>query len=533
MSQVFKGNGSKALSDHQQHLVVPVESSEEQMSAHHTRVVILGTGFSGLGMAIRLKQRGQEDFVVIEKAADVGGTWRDNTYPGCACDIPSHLYSFSFALNPNWSRAYSPQREIWDYLRHCAERYGIVPHIRWNSELLNASWHEDDQRWQITTTQGHYTANFLILGYGPLSEPSLPAIPGIDHFKGELFHSACWNHDYDLTGKRVAVIGTGASAVQFVPQIQPHVGHLSLFLRTPPWILPRHDHPIPAWQRAMFRFLPFTQRIARTKIYWRQELIALGFIRRTDILVRGMQISRSYLEKQVKDPLLQSKLTPHYTIGCKRVLLSDDFYPSLTRSNVEIITDRIREVQANSIVTEDGREHEIDTIIFGTGFHVTDAQLPKCIYGRGGRSLADNWHEGSSAYLGTTISGFPNLFLLIGPNTGLGHNSMVFMIESQLNYILDCLRMMNRRELRAVDVLPEAQEAFNAEMQKRMKGTVWTSGCKSWYLDANGHNTTLWPGFTFEYRRRTRRFDPQHYNLIPQQAPVHVGKAAAVQSKTR
>lgn len=533
MSPVFEGSGSKTLSDHQQHLAVPVESSEEQTSTRNARLVILGTGFSGLGMAIRLKQRGQEDFVVIEKAADLGGTWRDNTYPGCACDIPSHLYSFSFALNPYWSRAYSPQHEIWDYLRHCAERFGILPHIRWNSELLDASWNEVDQRWHITTTQGQFIANFLILGNGPLSEPSLPAVPGLEHFEGELFHSARWNHDYDLTGKRVAVIGTGASAIQFVPQIQPRVGHLSLFQRTPPWILPRHDHPIPAWQRAMFRILPFTQRIVRTKIYWRQELIALGFIYRSNMLESGMRLSRSYLERQVKDPMLRTKLTPHYTIGCKRVLLSDDFYPALTRSNVEVITDRIREVRANSIVTEDGREHEIDTIIFGTGFHVTDAQLPQCIYGNGGRSLADSWHEGFSAYFGTTASGFPNLFLLIGPNTGLGHNSLVFMIESQLNYILDCLRTMDRRRLRAVDVLPEIQEAFNAEMQKRMQGTVWTSGCKSWYLDAKGHNTTLWPGFTFEYRRRTRRFDPQHYNLIPQQASVHVGKAAAVLSETR
>ncbi len=532
MSRVLAGSGRKTLSDHQQHLAVPGESSEDETSILHVRVVILGTGFSGLGMAIRLKQRSQKDFVVIEKAADLGGTWRDNTYPGCACDIPSHLYSFSFALNPNWSSAYSPQREIWDYLRHCAERFGILPHIRWNSELLDASWNEDDQCWHITTTQGQFTADIIILGNGPLSEPSLPPIPGIERFEGELFHSARWNHDYDLTGKRVAVIGTGASAIQFVPQIQPHVGHLSLFQRTPPWILPRHDHQIPSWQRAMFRILPITQRFVRTRIYWQQELLALGFVYRPSIMESAMRLARRHLAEQVPDPVLQAKLTPHYTMGCKRILLSDDFYPALTQSNVEVITDRIREVWANSIVTEDGREHEIDAIIFGTGFHVTDAQLPQYIYGRGGRSLADSWHAGSHAYVGTTVSGFPNLFLLIGPNTGLGHNSMVFMIESQLNYILDCLRTMDRRNLRAVDVLPETQEAFNTEMQQRMQGTVWTSGCKSWYLDANGHNTTLWPGFTFEYRRRTRHFDPLHYNLIPQQASVHLGKAAAVQSET-
>ncbi len=497
------------------------------------RVVILGTGFSGLGMSIRLKQRGQEDFVVLEQSADIGGTWRDNTYPGCACDIPSHLYSFSFALNPYWSRSYSPQREIWDYLRRCAKRFGILPHILWNHKLMEATWNEEDQRWHITTSQGQIIANFLILGNGPLSEPSLPLIPGIERFEGVMFHSAQWNHDYDLTGKRVAVIGTGASSIQFVPKIQPQVSHLSLFQRTPPWILPRHDHRIPSWQRAMFRILPFTQRYVRTKIYWRQELIALGFIYRPNMLENGMQLAQSYLEKQVENPTLRAKLTPHYTIGCKRVLLSDDFYPALTQPNVDVITDRIREVRAKSIVTEDDREHEIDAIIFGTGFHVTDSQLPQYIFGIGGRSLADNWQEGSSAYFGTTVSGFPNLFLLIGPNTGLGHNSMVFMIESQLNYILDCLCMMDQRKLGVVEVRPEFQETFNVEMQKRMQGTVWTSGCKSWYLDANGHNTTLWPGFTFEYRRRIRHFDPQHYNLIPQQVSTQGRKGAFMQKKTR
>ncbi len=532
MSRFFAGSRSKTLPDDQTQ-IFSGEPSEDQPSRRHVRVIILGTGFSGLGMAIRLKQSGQEDFVVIEQAADIGGTWRDNTYPGCACDIPSHLYSFSFALNPYWSRAYSPQREIWDYLRRCAMRYGILPHILWNNKLLEASWNEEEQRWHISTTQGQLTANILILGNGPLSEPSFPLIPGIEHFEGVKFHSAQWNHDYDLTGKRVAVIGTGASSIQFVPKIQPHVRRLSLFLRTSPWILPRHDHRIPSWQRAMFRIMPFTQRLVRTKIYWQQELIALGFIYRSNILETGMQLSRGYLEKQVKDPVLREKLTPQYTIGCKRVLLSDDFYPALTQPNVEVITGRIRAVRANSIVTEDGLEHKIDAIIFGTGFHVTDSQLPQHICGRDGQLLADRWHAGSSAYFGTTIAGFPNLFLLIGPNTGLGHNSMVFMIESQLNYILDCLHTMDRRNLGVVEIRPEIQEAFNKEMQKRMQGTVWTSGCKSWYLDANGHNTTLWPGFTFEYRRRTRHFDPQHYNLIPQQVSTQIGKAAAVQSKTK
>jgi len=512
MSQAF-ASGGKTRSDNLRREVLPAESLNGDAPARHVRIAILGTGFSGLGMAIRLKQRGQHDFVVIEKADDIGGTWRDNTYPGCACDIPSHLYSFSFALNPHWSRAYSPQPEIWEYLRQCARRYGILPHIQWNSEMLDATWREDDRRWHITTTRGQLTADIFILGYGPLSEPSLPNIPGIECFEGVRFHSAQWKHDYDLTGKRVAVIGTGASAVQFVPLIQPRVAHLSLFLRTPPWILPRGDHPIPAWKQTMYRLLPITQRIARARIYGRLELIALGLVYRPGSMENFMGLARHYREKQVPDPVLREKLTPHYTMGCKRILLSDDFYPALTQPNVEVITEPIGEVRAHSLVTGDGIERDIDALICGTGFHVTDARLPHCVRGRNGQTLADRWVDGWSAYLGTTVSGFPNMFLLVGPNTGLGHNSLVYMIESQITYILDCLRIMDRRKLGTVEVRTEIQEAFNAEMQQRMPHTVWKSGCNSWYLDANGRNTTLWPGFTFEFRRRTRHFDPQHYDL--------------------
>ena len=381
----------------------------------------------------------------------------------------------------------------------------------------------------MARSANHPSLLFLALIYDGGKRPPYPE----DLFEGEKFHSAQWNHDYDLSEKKVAVIGTGASSIQFIPKIQPQVKRLSLFQRTPPWILPRNDHRIPSWQRALFRLLPSTQRFVRSRIYLRQELAVLGFIYRKDMLDGAMRLSLNYLKKQVNDPILRTKLTPHYTMGCKRVLLSDDFYPALTQPNVDVITDKIREVKSNSIITEDGLEHTIDAIIFGTGFHVTDSQLPCYIHGRDGHSLAEHWHAGSSAYLGTTVSGFPNLFLLIGPNTGLGHNSMVFMIESQLNYILDCMRTMDRRNLGAIEVRPEIQEAFDTEMQKRMQRTVWTSGCKSWYLDANGHNTTLWPGFTFEYRRRTHHFDPQRYTLIPQQVSAHDEKTVVAQSETR
>jgi cation diffusion facilitator CzcD-associated flavoprotein CzcO len=467
-------------------------------------------------MAIRLKQQGEDNFVVLEKAQDIGGTWRDNTYPGCACDIPSHLYSFSFALNPSWSRMFSPQPEIQAYLRSCAERSGVLPHVQWNSELLDATWSVDEGRWHLTTSQGPLTTDILILGNGPLSEPSLPAIPGLDTFEGMMFHSAYWNHDYDLTGKRVAVIGTGASAIQFVPHIQPQVQHLTLFMRTPPWIIPRNDHPLPTWQHSMFRLLPFTQRLIRNLIYGRLELAALAMVYKPDRMEAAMELAHEHLVAQVADPTLRAKLTPHYTMGCKRILLSDDFYPALTKPNTEVVTERIREIRPHSIVTADGQEYEVDALILGTGFHVTDAPLPRHIHGRGGRVLADSWQDGPHAYLGSTIAGFPNLFLLIGPNTGLGHNSMVYMIESQLTYILDCLHTMEQQHLQSFEVRPEIQESYNVEVQKRMKGTVWTSGCASWYLDAHGNNTTLWPGFTFEFRRRTRHFDAQHYDLVTQ-----------------
>lgn len=527
MFQVFaSGRGRETRPHDSQRTAFPSVSSHDEAPVRHVRVAILGTGFAGIGMAIQLKQHGYHDFVVIEKAADVGGTWRDNTYPGCACDIASHMYSFSFALNPHWSRAYSPQREIRAYLRSCAERFGILPHIQWNSELLDASWNENDQCWHISTSRGQLLTDILILGNGPLNEVSFPSIPGIEQFKGVLFHSAQWKHDYDLTGKRVGVIGTGASSIQFVPQIQPHVEHLTLFQRTPAWIVPRQDHPIAPWQQAMFRILPITQRIARSKIYWRQELIALGFVYRPSMIERTMPLVLKHLAAQVPDPELRAKLTPQYTMGCKRVLLSDDFYPALTQPNVEVITDRIREVRAHSIVTEDDREYEVDALICGTGFHVTDRRLPQSIHGRGGQSLAAKWNPSPGAYLGTTVAGFPNLFLLIGPNTGLGHNSMIFMIESQVTYILDCLRIMDRRNLQAVEVRPDSEKAFNREMQQKMQGTVWTSGCSSWYLDASGRNTTLWPGFTFEFWRRTRHFDPQHYDLIPRKVSTHVEKVA-------
>ncbi|HLZ60334.1 MAG TPA: NAD(P)/FAD-dependent oxidoreductase [Ktedonosporobacter sp.] len=477
----------------------------------HIHIAIVGAGFSGLGMAIQLKQHGYQDFVVFERASDVGGTWRDNIYPGCACDIPSNLYSFSFAQNPDWSHLYPPQEEIKHYLRECVQRFGISEHLRLNCEVRHAAWQEHGQCWHLSTEQGAFSADILIAGQGPLAEPALPRIAGIEQFEGAVFHSARWRHDYDLRDKHVAVIGTGASSIQFVPQIQPQVERLTLFQRTPAWLIPRGDREVAVWKRRLFRLLPFTQRFVRAKVYWEHEFTAIGFAYRPELLKTAAELAQRHLTVQVPDLALRAKLTPHYTMGCKRVLVSDDFYPALMQPNVEVVTEEIQEVRAHSIVTTDGRAHEIDAIICGTGFHVTDTQFPQSIAGRDGCSLTERWQQGISAYRGTTVSGFPNLFLMIGPNTGLGHNSMIFMIEAQITYILDCLRIMERKRWQSIEVRAESQELFNQDVQQRMQHTVWTSGCTSWYLDASGRNTTLWPGFTFNFWRQMRHFDVEHY----------------------
>jgi cation diffusion facilitator CzcD-associated flavoprotein CzcO len=481
----------------------------------HFRVAIIGTGFAGLGMAIRLRQAGIEDFVVLERAGDVGGTWRDNTYPGCQCDVPSHLYSFSFAPNPNWSRTFSHQQEIWDYLRDCSERYGVTPHVRFDHEVLHAAWDDDAAHWTLETAGGEVTADVVVSGTGGLSEPSIPSLPGLEDFQGAAFHSAEWDHDFDLEGKRVAVIGTGASAIQFVPRIQPQVESLHLFQRTPPWVLPHNDRPISRGERRAYRRLPLLQRVMRSAIYWARETFVLNFVN-PRIAKLPERIGRTHLRRQVADPELRRKLTPDYTFGCKRALLSNDYYPALTRSNAEVITSGIAEVRENSVVAADGTEREVDAIIFGTGFRVQDMPVIERVRGRDGLTLAETWRDSMQAYLGTTVSGYPNFFMLLGPNTGLGHTSVVVMVEAQIAYVMDALRAMDRQAWRTLEVREEAQRAYNVRVQKGLRGTVWNDGgCASWYLDRSGRNTTLWPSFTWRFRERTRRFDPAPYVARP------------------
>jgi cation diffusion facilitator CzcD-associated flavoprotein CzcO len=479
---------------------------------NHHHVIVIGTGFAGLGMAIRLLQYGMTDFVVLERAADVGGTWRDNRYPGCACDVPSQLYSFSFELNPSWTCSFSGQQEIWDYLRRCAERYGVRPHIRFHHEVLNAAWEHPRRRWRVRTTCGELTSDVLITGTGALSEPNIPNIPGLPSFRGTVFHSARWDHDHNLRGRRVAVVGTGASTIQFVPLIQPTVGSLTLFQRTPAWIMPRGERRIRSFEQRLYQAMPSLQRLVRAGIYCGRESLVPGFAVNPRLLTLAEVIARAHLRRQVVDPELRAKLTPDYTIGCKRILISDNYFPALTQSNVEAVASAITEVGEDWVQAADGTRRQVDTIICGTGFHVTDMPMASWLHGRDGRTLAEVWSGGAQAHRGTTVAGFPNLFMLVGPNTGLGHTSMIYMIESQLDYTIDALRHLRRTGAAAVEVRPEAQVAYNRAVQRRMQGTVWTTGgCASWYLDSHGHNTTLWPTFTWRFRRGTRSFQLAEY----------------------
>ncbi|HUF33443.1 MAG TPA: NAD(P)/FAD-dependent oxidoreductase [Acidimicrobiales bacterium] len=490
-------------------------------SANHVRVAIVGTGFAGLGAAIALQREGVEH-TILERADDVGGTWRDNRYPGCRCDVPSHLYSFSFAPNPDWSETYSPQPEIFAYLRRTAEEHGVIERIRFGHEVREARWDAAAQRWAIDTAAGPMTADVLILGNGPLAEPAIPDLPGLDTFEGTTFHSATWRHDHDLAGERVAVIGTGASAIQFVPEIQPVVGHLTLFQRTPPWVLPHRNRRISPAERALYRRVPAAQRAVRSMVYWSRELFGTSLLRNAKSLDGLERMARKQLHEQVPDAELRARLTPDYKPGCKRLLLSNDYFPALGQPNVDVANEKIVGVRPHAVVTADGVEHAVDTIIFGTGFHVTDNPVANRLRGVGGTTLADRWAStGAQAYLGTTVPGFPNLFLLAGPNTGIGHTSLVVMIEAQLAYITDALRLMDETGAASVDVRPTTFAAWSEEIQAKAAGTVWNSGgCASWYLDAEGRNTTLWPDHTYKFRARTRRFDASSYELTAPPVPT-------------
>jgi len=490
----------------------PAHDETSGPSDHH-RVVIVGAGFGGIALAIRLQREGVEDIVILEKEHDLGGTWYVNTYPGCQCDVPSLLYSLECAPNAEWTRTFAPQPEIEEYQRGVADRFDLKRLIRFGTELTGADWDPEGRRWSIDTSGGRMSADVLILAAGFLSEPSLPAIDGLDRFEGTVFHSARWRHDHDLGGERVAVIGTGASAIQFVPAIQPDVSHLTVFQRTPPWVTARPDRAFKEWEHRLLRRSPLAARVMRARIYWSRELLVLMFTRYPRLAKLAAAGARKHLEAQVDDPELRQKLTPDYALGCKRVLLSNEYFPALCQPNTELVTEPIREVLPHAIVTADGVEHPADTIILGTGFEATEPPVARRVRAADGRTMREHWDGSMKSYLGTTVAEFPNLFLIIGPNTGLGHSSMIFMIESQANYVVDALKTMAARNIASVSVRPEAMAGFDEEMQHKLSRTVWSTGCASWYLDASGRNTTLWPDFTWQYRQRTRRFDADRYLL--------------------
>ena len=483
--------------------------------------LVIGAGFAGLCAAIKLDQARECDFVVIEKGSDVGGTWRDNTYPGAACDVPSQLYSYSFAPNPDWSMSFSPQPEILAYIKRVADESGTLDRFVFDTLVEDATWDDAAQRWTVRTGSSAggdgttYSARTVISGAGGLSAPKLPDIAGIESFGGELFHSAEWDHEVDLAGKRVAVIGTGASSIQIVPAIQEKVAHLDVYQRTAPYVIPRNDRRYSRLERLALKKVPGLQRLYRTGIYWAREGYVPAFTMAPKLAMPAQKMALANIRKGIKDPALRAAVTPDYQIGCKRILISNTYYPALGSDNCDVVTDPIAEITPTGIVTADGTAREVDVLIIATGFHTTELPIAERVTGRSGRPLAAKWNEsGMSAYKGTAVADFPNLFFIVGPNTGLGHSSMVFMIESQVSYIVDALRTMRTEGHGSVEVTAAAEQAWSADLQRRMKRTVWSSGgCASWYLDKHGNNTTLWPRSTFAFRGETASFDPDVYTV--------------------
>ncbi|GLQ32024.1 flavin-containing monooxygenase [Litoribrevibacter albus] len=510
-----------------------------EMSGEQVQVAIIGTGFSGLCMAIKLLEAGITNFVLLEKKDQIGGTWRDNTYPGCACDVQSHLYSYSFEGNPEWSKVFSGWKEIQDYTLGCAEKYGLNKYVRTNFEVKSAVFDETQGVWTLTSVDGHQVkTQTFVMGTGPLHVPAIPNLPGLDSFKGEVFHSAEWNHDFNMKGKKVASIGTGGSAIQYVPEIAPEVDQLYVYQRTPAWVLPRNERAYTGVEKWMFRNVPGARKMYRSMLYWMNEsrLLPILHPKMANLLSK---LAKLHIRKYIKDPELREKLTPNYTIGCKRILISNRYLPTFNRSNVELVTDGIQSIGEDHIVTRDGKKREVDAIILGTGFHADPRNYMKnfTIQGKDGMKLLDAWKEGAEAYFGITVKGFPNMFQLVGPNTGLGHNSVIFMIESQVHYVIECLKKMKAKNAQTLEVKPDVQAGFNEWVQAGLKNTVWSSGCASWYLQDDGKNFTIWPGSTWSYRLKTRNVPDQSFywkalSELPSKATAQASDQLSVSDQT-
>jgi cation diffusion facilitator CzcD-associated flavoprotein CzcO len=476
-------------------------------------IAVVGAGFGGVGAAVMLRRAGYHDVSVFERGERIGGVWHHNTYPGAACDIPSHLYEFSFEPNPRWSRRYGPQAEIQAYLEDVARRYGVLERIRTGTEVTRATWSEERGNWRLETTAGDREAEVLLTACGQLSVPKVPPIPGLDRFEGPAFHTAEWRHDVELAGKRVAVLGTGCSGIQAVPAIQPIVERVDVYQRSPGWTIPKMDFDYSEAAKRLFERFPLLQRLDRMTIFALQELAAAGMTKHRWLLPAFRAVGRRQINKAIEDPELRRKVTPTDEIGCKRIMLTDDWYPTLTEPNVDLVTDRIAEVTVDSIRTQDGTERPTDVLVLATGFNSHGFVAPMEVVGAGGRTLAEEWADVARAYLGVSVPGFPNMFLLYGPNTNGGSGSVIYTIEAGMTHVIAALDELARSRARQIEVRRPVAEAFDRELRAALSGTVWHSGCTNWYVDENGNDPNQWPWLWTSYRRRTARIEPGTYEL--------------------
>ena len=505
---------------------------DQQQAGNGPRVIVIGSGFGGLGMGYALKQAGIEDFTILEKAQEVGGVWRENTYPGAACDVPSHLYSFSFEPHYPWSCRYGKQAEILEYLRHVARKHDLRRHIRFGAEVLGADWDEAAALWRVRLAGGEtLEAEVLVPAVGQLHQPQIPRIPGLEQFRGRAFHSARWDHGFDFKGKTVAVIGTGPSAVQLVPELARQVKKLHLFQRSPGWCVPKFDRPYSRFERKLLDTVPLLHDIDRTRIFWGFEFLATALLRRPLIGTAAKAVLRLSAEVltrlQVRDKALRAKLTPDYPMGCKRTLLSNDWLRTLAQPQVEVVTEAAAEITPTGIRSADGTLREVDAIVWGTGFASTEFLAPMDFRGREGRSLRERWKGGAEAYLGMAVSGFPNFYVVYGPNTNLGAGSIIYMLEKQTRYIAQAAALLRQRNLASLEVRADVQHAYNVRLQQRSRDTVFEAGCHSWYLTEDGRNTNTWVGTMSEYGRATRRPELAHYHLEPGSERSRAALAAA------
>lgn len=496
----------------------PVETAAEATTLPVYDCLIIGAGFSGISNAVKLRKVGIRNFLLLERADEVGGTWRDTRYPGAACDVPSNLYSLSFARNANWSRNFASSAEIQRYTLDIVAQHALRPQIRFRRNVNGCTFDTEQGIWHVSTSQGElFRARTLIMASGPLANASLPLMSGMEHYQGHKVHSAHWDENYDFSGKRVAVIGTGASAIQIIPELVKIAAQVKVFQRTPGWVLPRMDYAIPGWNRTLFQMFPGMQDIARNTLFWIYETSALGVVWTTPLTSALEKLSLRHLHAQVNDPWLRRQLTPDYRIGCKRVLLSSDYYPALQQPNCELITWPVDRLCEQGIRSCDGLVHQVDCIVFATGYDVgkNSAALAYPISGLGGRQLAHDWQHHSEAYKSTTISGYPNLFVMLGPNAGPGHNSALVYMEAQADYAVQGIQLLLQRKLRYADVRADVQAQFNRDIQRRLQRCNWNSGCKSWYLTSDGFNPSMYPGFATQFQQQLRFYDTQDYQLVP------------------